>query len=83
MKDEGADARRNPVRTEPESVLSGRTLERVAEEEGDGGGESQGGQIRGMRSEEIAQKRRTSGVPTRRKSVKRYCPGPCTSVFVW
>jgi hypothetical protein len=27
MKDEGADARRNPVSTEPESVLSGRTLD--------------------------------------------------------
>jgi len=40
MKDEGADARRRPVRTEPESVLSGRTLkevaEEVAEEEGEG-----------------------------------------------
>lgn len=33
MKDEGADARRNPVRTEPRSVLSGRTLAEVAEEE--------------------------------------------------
>jgi len=33
MKDEGADARRNPVRTEPHSVLSGRTLAEVAEEE--------------------------------------------------
>jgi DNA ligase D-like protein (predicted 3'-phosphoesterase) len=35
MKDEGADARRNPVRTEPRSVLSGRTLAEVAAEEGD------------------------------------------------
>jgi DNA ligase D-like protein (predicted 3'-phosphoesterase) len=35
MKDEGADARRNPTRTEPESVLSGRTLEEVAAEEGE------------------------------------------------
>jgi DNA ligase D-like protein (predicted 3'-phosphoesterase) len=35
MKDEGADARRRPTRTEPESVLSGRTLAQVAEEEGD------------------------------------------------
>ena len=34
MDDEGADARRNPVGTEPESVLSGRTVEEVAEEEG-------------------------------------------------
>lgn len=32
MKDEGADARRNPVRTEPESVRSGRTIEQVARE---------------------------------------------------
>lgn len=31
--DDGADARRNPVSTEPESVLSGRTLEQVAERE--------------------------------------------------
>lgn len=30
MKDECADARRNPVSTEPESVLSGRTLEELA-----------------------------------------------------
>lgn len=30
MDDEGADARRNPVKTEPESVLSGRTIEQVA-----------------------------------------------------
>ena len=29
-RDEGADARRNPVSTEPESVLSGRTIEQVA-----------------------------------------------------
>ena len=27
MKDEGADARRNPVVTEPQSVVSGRTIE--------------------------------------------------------
>lgn len=32
MKDEGADARRKPVRTERESVLSGRTVDEVAEE---------------------------------------------------
>jgi DNA ligase D-like protein (predicted 3'-phosphoesterase) len=31
VRDEHADARRNPVRSEPESVLSGRTLEQVAE----------------------------------------------------
>ena len=29
-RDEGADARRNPVSTQPESVLSGRTIEQVA-----------------------------------------------------
>lgn len=34
MKDEAADARRNPTSTEPESVLSGRTLAEVAREEG-------------------------------------------------
>jgi DNA ligase D-like protein (predicted 3'-phosphoesterase) len=34
MDDEETDARRNPVSTEPESVLSGRTVEEVAEEEG-------------------------------------------------
>ncbi|MDX1592367.1 MAG: DNA polymerase ligase N-terminal domain-containing protein [Balneolaceae bacterium] len=33
MDDDEADARRNPVSTEPESVLSGRTLEEIAEEE--------------------------------------------------
>lgn len=33
MKDAGADARRKPVRTEPQSVLSGRTIEQVAEEQ--------------------------------------------------
>lgn len=33
MKDAEADARRNPVSTEPESVLSGRTLEEVAQAE--------------------------------------------------
>src|SRR5205823_909600 len=31
-RDDGADARRNPVSTEPESVLSGRTVEQVADE---------------------------------------------------
>ena len=28
-RDEGADARRNPVSTQPESVLSGRTIEQL------------------------------------------------------
>jgi DNA ligase D-like protein (predicted 3'-phosphoesterase) len=37
MDDEVADARRNPVSTEPESVKTGRTLQEVAEEEGGGG----------------------------------------------
>jgi DNA ligase D-like protein (predicted 3'-phosphoesterase) len=31
MDDEGADARRKPVNTQPESVLSGRTVEQLAE----------------------------------------------------
>jgi hypothetical protein len=34
MDDDEADARRNPVSTEPKSVLSGRTLEQIAEQEG-------------------------------------------------
>lgn len=34
VDDDDADARRNPVRTEPESVLSGRTVDQVAEQEG-------------------------------------------------
>lgn len=33
MKDEEADARRNPVNTEPKSVKSGRTIKQVAKEE--------------------------------------------------
>jgi DNA ligase D-like protein (predicted 3'-phosphoesterase) len=33
-RDEQADARRDPPRTQPESVKSGRTIEQVAEEEG-------------------------------------------------
>lgn len=33
-RDEEADARRNPVGSEPRSVLSGRTIEAVAEQEG-------------------------------------------------
>ena len=37
MDDDEADARRNPTGTEPESVLSGRTVEEVRDE--DGGGE--------------------------------------------
>ncbi|TMK35830.1 MAG: DNA ligase [Actinobacteria bacterium] len=32
--DERADARRKPVRTRPESVISGRTIEQVADEQG-------------------------------------------------
>jgi len=34
MRDEGSDARRNPVSTEPRSVLTARTLEEVADQEG-------------------------------------------------
>ncbi|MGA9538382.1 MAG: DNA polymerase ligase N-terminal domain-containing protein [Desulfobacterales bacterium] len=34
MDDDEADARRNPVSTEPTSVLSGRTLEQIAEKSG-------------------------------------------------
>lgn len=34
MDDAEADARRNPTSTEPESVLSGRTLDEIAEDEG-------------------------------------------------
>jgi hypothetical protein len=30
MNDDGADARRNPTSTQPESVLSGRTLQEIA-----------------------------------------------------
>jgi DNA ligase D-like protein (predicted 3'-phosphoesterase) len=33
MDDDGADARRKPTATEPDSVLSGRSLEQIAEEE--------------------------------------------------
>jgi DNA ligase D-like protein (predicted 3'-phosphoesterase) len=44
MADEEADARRNPVSTEPESVLSGRTLEEVeADERADGEDGAKGG----------------------------------------
>jgi len=35
LDDEGADARRKPASTEPRSVLTGRTLEEVAAEEGE------------------------------------------------
>lgn len=35
MKDEEADARRNPTSTEPASVKTGRTLEEIREEEGE------------------------------------------------
>lgn len=38
MDDEHADARRNPVSTEPKSVKSDRTMEQVADEEGEDGG---------------------------------------------
>lgn len=34
MEDEAADARRNPTSTEPESVMSGRTLEEITREAG-------------------------------------------------
>lgn len=34
MDDEGSDARRNPVSTEPASVLTGRSLDEIREEEG-------------------------------------------------
>ncbi len=34
MKDDDADARRNPVSTEPNSVITGRTLKQIAEAEG-------------------------------------------------
>jgi len=36
MRDDEADARRNPVSTEPQSVLTGRTIEEIAEQEGEG-----------------------------------------------
>jgi DNA ligase D-like protein (predicted 3'-phosphoesterase) len=32
MKDEAADSRRNPISTEPESALTGRTIEQVADD---------------------------------------------------
>ena len=35
IKDDEADARRNPVSTEPESVLTGRTIEETAKKEGE------------------------------------------------
>jgi len=37
LRDEGADARRNPVSSQPASVLSGRTVEQVVDAEGDDG----------------------------------------------
>lgn len=43
MDDDEADARRNPVSTEPASVKTGRTLEEVAEEEGGSGGDGEAG----------------------------------------
>jgi hypothetical protein len=35
MRDEGADARRKPTSSEPESVTSGRGLDEIAAEAGD------------------------------------------------
>jgi DNA ligase D-like protein (predicted 3'-phosphoesterase) len=35
-RDEGADARRRPTSSQPKSVLSGRTIEQVRKEEGEG-----------------------------------------------
>jgi hypothetical protein len=35
MDDDEADARRNPTSTEPESVASGRTMDEIADQEGD------------------------------------------------
>ena len=35
MDDQEADARRNPVSTQPESVKTGRTMKEVVEEEGE------------------------------------------------
>jgi DNA ligase D-like protein (predicted 3'-phosphoesterase) len=43
MDDEEADARRNPVSTEPDSVLSGRSLEEIRREEGSGEGTGEEG----------------------------------------
>lgn len=43
MDDEEADARRNPVSTEPASVLSGRTLDEVEEQEGQDGEDAEEG----------------------------------------
>ncbi|MEC9372622.1 MAG: DNA polymerase ligase N-terminal domain-containing protein [Planctomycetota bacterium] len=41
VKDDGADARRKPVRTQPESVVSGRTIDEIREQESnEEGGES-------------------------------------------
>ena len=39
MRDDDADARRNPTSTEPESVASGRTIDAVEDEDEDGDGE--------------------------------------------
>jgi hypothetical protein len=33
MDNEGADRRRNPVSSQPESVLSGKTIEQVAKKQ--------------------------------------------------
>jgi DNA ligase D-like protein (predicted 3'-phosphoesterase) len=37
MKDDEADARRNPTSTEPKSVKTGRTMDEIREQEGDDG----------------------------------------------
>jgi hypothetical protein len=43
MDDDEADARRNPVSTEPRSVLSGRTSEEIARQEAEDGQGDAGG----------------------------------------
>ena len=43
MDDEEADARRKPVKTQPRSVLTGRTVREVAAEEGDGAARKKSG----------------------------------------
>lgn len=43
MDDDAADARRNPVSTEPESVITGRTVAEVAREEGESAGKGDEG----------------------------------------
>jgi DNA ligase D-like protein (predicted 3'-phosphoesterase) len=43
MDDDEADARRNPVSSQPKSVLSGRTIEEIAREEGQDKGNGEDG----------------------------------------